>query len=73
MYKSDGYKKLKAFADKEGTSVIEILCQLNIHDRGYDNAGVALYDRFIHQMAPMDIADSSEKNDEEPLKPMTLK
>ncbi|NLR92868.1 OmpA family protein [Flammeovirga agarivorans] len=56
MYKSGGYKKLKAFADAEGTSIIEILCQLNIHDRGCDTANTELYDRFVKQMAPMDIA-----------------
>lgn len=56
MYKSEGYSKLKAFAASENLSVIEVLCQLNIHDRGCDQANEALYDRFIRKLAPMDIA-----------------
>ncbi|AZQ64100.1 hypothetical protein EI427_18250 [Flammeovirga pectinis] len=56
MYKADGYKRLKKFSESESMSIIEALCQLNIHDRGCGDADVAYYDRFIKSMAPMDIA-----------------
>ncbi|ANQ50434.2 OmpA family protein [Flammeovirga sp. MY04] len=56
MYKSDNYKKLKKFAESEGVSIIEVLCYLNIHDKGCTPESEELYDRFIQSMAPMDIA-----------------
>ncbi|NME70406.1 OmpA family protein [Flammeovirga aprica] len=56
MYKAEGYKKLKSFADSEGLSMIEVLCQLNIHDGDCQTQNEGLYDRFIRHMAPMDIA-----------------
>lgn len=55
-YQSESYKKLKKFAEDEKLSIIEVLCQLNIHDKGCQESSIGLYDRFIKQMAPLDIA-----------------
>lgn len=69
MYKSENYSKLKKFADSEGMSIIEVLCQLNIHDRGCVAESIELYDRFIQQLAPLDIAlIAVKKMTEEPFK-----
>ncbi|MEH0158702.1 OmpA family protein [Limibacter armeniacum] len=54
--RSTSYQKLKTFAEKEGYSILEVLCKLNIHYNGCDGTNDALYDRFIRTLAPADIA-----------------
>ncbi|GAA4831675.1 OmpA family protein [Algivirga pacifica] len=50
------YQKLQELGNKYGLSVLELLCQLNIHDRGCYNENLSLYEEFITTMAPSDMA-----------------
>ncbi|PWJ39217.1 OmpA family protein [Sediminitomix flava] len=50
------YKKLESLADKYNTTILDLLCQLNIHYGGCGENNQKLYHDFITTMAPLDIA-----------------
>jgi len=52
----DVYLKLKELADTEKITVIELLCKLNLHNKGCGTDTKVLYDKFIRKIAPLDIA-----------------
>lgn len=54
--RSAEYQKLLALAKKHNSSPLELLCRLSIHYGGCQPANRDLYEDFIRQMAPMDIA-----------------
>lgn len=54
--RSENYKKLQTLAEKYNLTVIELLCKLNIHYGGCNDASANLYDEFIKALAPADIA-----------------
>lgn len=50
------YRKLKELASANGTTPIDLLCQLNLHFNGCTKENEGLYDQFIRKFAPADIA-----------------
>ncbi len=50
------HRKLKELASANGISVIEFLCQLNLHNTGATEENRELYDQFIKKLAPADVA-----------------
>ncbi|TAH18888.1 MAG: hypothetical protein EAZ08_10375 [Cytophagales bacterium] len=50
------YLKLQTFANNYKLSVIQLLCELNLHHLGYRESKAQFYDAFIRTFAPADIA-----------------
>ncbi len=54
--KSEAYTQLKALAARRQQEVVALLCELNLHHEGYTPEKEMVYDQFIRQLAPADIA-----------------
>lgn len=54
--KSEAYSALKSLASARKQTTIELLCELNLHYAGFSPEKEAVYQQFIAQLAPHDIA-----------------